>query len=65
MSGWNPIATAPRDGTRLLLTDGTDVFIGSERSGKWAGPSVGGMPTSGHLFSDRATHWMPRPSVPT
>lgn len=64
MSSWNPISTAPRDGTQLLLTDGEKVFFGSERSEEWAGPSRGGMPTTGHLFPAGATHWMPVPAFP-
>lgn len=60
---WCPINTAPTDGTRLLVSCGDEVWFASQRNG----PSVGGQPTTGHLFASgptlgrRPVMWMPAP----
>jgi hypothetical protein len=48
---WTRMDDAPTDGTPVLLTDGENVWIGSQRTGRNAGPSRGGQPTSGHMFA--------------
>lgn len=55
---WQPIATAPKDGTSVLLwsRNGYDVAVWSGRIGEW---------TTGQLFyAPEPTHWMPLPSPP-
>jgi hypothetical protein len=58
-SGWQPIETAPKDGTELLLTDGR-----YKRTGYWARRieawSVDMVPPV-----RMPTHWMPLPEGPT
>lgn len=59
---WNPISSAPRDGTRYLATDGDDYWVENcpegcapgrwtYHSGRWSGSAK-------HSFSP-ATHWQP------
>jgi hypothetical protein len=76
MNEWQPIETTwpPRDGTRILLTDGDNVFVGY-----WTGScEFGGDrdPVPGwQIFkcdedywysygAENATHWMPLPEPP-
>lgn len=57
-----PIATAPRDGTRILVWDG-DVW----RPVNWNGAFGGSWHccATGHNgVADYATHWMPMPEPP-
>jgi len=75
LSGWHPIATAPRDGTRFiayrplaLRTHDPEVSLvqGSEYDrGCWDATVPDGMDssnfTSGYC---KATHWMPLPALP-
>lgn len=62
MSEWQPIETAPRDGTEVLLWTGDDVEIGYHAGGPLMAP---------HQWLTRdgvrvvATHWMPQPPPPT
>jgi hypothetical protein len=61
MSEWQPIETAPRDGTRVIVAD-TDVWMTCARF--W--------PCNMHWIEDAAsglrlnepTHWMPAPPPP-
>ena len=62
MTDWQPIETAPKDGTFLLLALDDGDF-----------PIVGGFDTEGGKFScarygdafyPQPTHWMPLPSPP-
>jgi len=57
VSEWQPIETAPKDGTRVLLGFmGGTVLSGSWRHG-WA--------ADGSLQNDlRPTHWQPLPNPP-
>lgn len=70
MSEWQPIETAPRDGTIILLVDGGNQVWGPY-AGAWVGKNdhypwvfldpdieLNGMPPSGF------THWMPLPEPP-
>lgn len=58
---WQPIKTAPRDGTRVLIAD-TDVWMAVARN--W--------PCNGYWIEDAAsglrlnppTHWIPLPAPP-
>jgi len=55
--GWQPIETAPKDGTWILLRDDRRTSVGS-----WFPPS----PTNpvGWWSAYRATSWMPIPAPP-
>ena len=59
MSEWQPIETAPRDGTEILLwEDGYILGSWVEEYGYFADPD-------GHLWKNRQpTHWMPLPAPP-
>lgn len=72
---WQPIETAPRDGTRILLyrpladrtnDDPIDIKRGVPRdNGCWGETIPAGL--SGENYTDgacRATHWMPLPEAP-
>lgn len=59
---WQPISTAPRDGTHVLIRY---LWAHSEKwvAEGWHG-SDGAWYTHGHPWV-RATHWMPLPEPPT
>ena len=67
MSAWQPIETAPKDGSEILLfARGNREFIGV---GQWAkGATIPGTLDVCDMwfwsFTIRPTHWMPLPSVP-
>ena len=74
LTGWQPIETAPRDGTEILMTNGVDVSSGqwfSEYGGTYdqeGAPNgderdAGWMDWIGGMQPD-PTHWMPLPSPP-
>ena len=78
---WQPINTAPKDGTRVLLVQGDLIGVGRwhlEESGHWATISEKGgkrtqewEDTSSGWWEDvpqdmyEPTHWMPLPAPPT
>ena len=75
LTGWQPIETAPRDGTEILMTNGVDVSSGqwfSEYGGTYdqeGAPNgderdAGWMDWIGGMQPD-PTHWMPLPPPPT
>lgn len=57
-SGWQPIATAPKDGTEVLLTDGH-----YKRTGYWA-RRIGCWSVDTVVVLSSPTHWMPLPAPP-
>ena len=69
---WQPIETAPKDGTHILLSDGERVSVGA-----WASDMDYGADYEGQLGvatwwavdlgpnNDRPTLWMPLPAAPT
>lgn len=73
MSGWQPIETAPKDGTRILLGGGKmfcealEDWVTAPLSAQWEHSYwlVGGT-ESGYvcLGVDDPTHWMPLPAPP-
>lgn len=58
---WKDMSLAPQDGTPVLVTDGEKVKIASQCVGAYAGPSIGGMPTTGRDFPPFLTGWLPLP----
>ncbi len=59
---WNPIETAPTDGTEIVVLDGGAVrtAVWSDMIGKFTG-------RGGNVFNwcENPTHWMPLPAPPT
>lgn len=64
MTEWQPIETAPKDGTGILAWDSYDdhtVVFWSEKARAWV------LNVPGSYCADRThtfTHWMPLPSSP-
>ena len=64
---WEPIETAPKDGTRVLLYDR---FMREQDFAVFVGRWVMGLHGAGWYatpgaFSKRPTHWMPIPKPPS
>ena len=64
---WQPIETAPKDGTVIILFDGKSVW-----AGRWIGHSYyPWVAIDNHIYGPRGlkakdvTHWMPLPPPPT
>ena len=53
---WQPIETAPKDGTEILLYPYTVAYWDDERSDFYQDES--------HVFAERPTQWMPLPERP-
>ena len=60
-SAWQPIETAPRDGSQILVWDGKDVFIAWCCKGRWMYDDLMESP---YLTPWHPTHWQPLPSPP-
>ena len=64
---WKPIETAPKDDTRILIYDGTDVVVvrweETSDHDKDRGWPDGWYDAGTFLYA--ATHWMPLPEPPT
>jgi hypothetical protein len=60
--GWQPIETAPKDGTRVLIRADCVVVAGWENifDNTWGWTVVNDTWVEGHM----ATHWMPLPQAP-
>jgi hypothetical protein len=67
MSEWQPIETAPRDGTEFLLY-APDSIINARHYlgvGQWAEPNgMGSIAGWFWPYAIRPSHWMPLPSPP-
>jgi hypothetical protein len=67
---WQPIETAPRDGTRILMADATDMDTGQWTETVWHGIPSGfedDRYDAAHRFDlggKQPTHWMPLPGLP-
>jgi hypothetical protein len=55
---WQPIETAPKDGTEILLTDGH-----YKRTGYWA-TRIGAWSIDAAVPLGMPTHWAPLPEFP-
>lgn len=75
MSEWQPIETAPKDGTLILLFRPTALPWGKVAPGKWNSQADHKRPSPfwdmwlriGGTYESRAwepTHWMPLPAPP-
>lgn len=62
---WQPIASAPKDGSTILLCEGTRAFQGFwyADNGYWV-PSAWGDYASLEESATNPTHWMPLPEAP-
>ena len=71
MSEWQPIETAPRDGTNIVLFDGQRVSVGGwvSAADQGAEPGEEYLISAGwwslDLSDNQPTHWMPLPDPPT
>lgn len=59
---WQPISTAPKDGTYILLLEGTTTFRG--HWGKFYGESQSKWIDDGYVNAHKPTHWMYLPPLP-
>ena len=71
MSEWQPIETAPKDGTYIVVSDGVRVSLGLWVSDVDQGADYEGQIGMAGWWSvdlgaklDRPTHWMPLPDPP-
>ena len=72
MTDWQPIETAPRDGTEVLLYDECGVTVGSFRADDnfpedaplWLDNSYDDFSCGFASIPVIATHWMPLPEPP-
>ena len=60
---WQPIETAPKDGTRILVRGGGNVFVAGwgtvfDTTDGWC------IVNDAWLAHDEVTHWMPLPKAP-
>jgi hypothetical protein len=64
-SGWNPISTAPRDGTEIWAYNGEQVRMRWEDGDPWSGWLYGDE-TLNDIDPDpeQPTHWQPLPPAP-
>jgi hypothetical protein len=60
---WEPIETAPKDGTCILISNGKDGIFSGMYVGYWY--QEGGWKFSIKNRIPDATHWMPLPASPT
>lgn len=60
MSKWQPIETAPKDGTWVLVRSGVKRTVIAKWSKDWGGWIV----QYSAMGISRATHWMPLPPQP-
>jgi hypothetical protein len=68
MSGWQPIETAPRDGTNILIVNASgraDWGHNVPRVACWQKDGWWGYHETEQITPHRATHWMPLPSPPS
>jgi len=62
--GWQPIATAPKDGRGILVHGGVARWhVGDDCDGAWY--SITGYKYPGRPIDWPVTHWMPLPVPPT
>ncbi len=52
--GWQPIEMAPRDGTKIIVTDGKKVWLSYRVNSQWSVE---------YSWPMRPTHWMFMPEI--
>ncbi len=62
MSEWQPIETAPKDGTQILVFGHGRFAVAEFRSGEWR--DMGDIGWGGFYSEVLPTHWMPLPAPP-
>jgi len=62
MSAWQPIETAPTDGTFVLITDGDSIEIAHNLGNGWW--TSAGLDFDYGKWDEYLTHWMPLPEFP-
>lgn len=61
--GWQPIETAPKDGTWVILARSNDAVGPNYWTDYWIGSDIQDWAKS--TLSNPPTHWMPLPAAPT
>lgn len=72
MGEWQPIETAPKDGTRIDIWDPSHggqriadaYWYGGQKRGGWHAPNQDYDGMDGLYAKDGITHWMPLPDAP-
>jgi hypothetical protein len=57
---WQPISTAPKDGTSILIFEADEGTAGMVRVSRWRDDTI----PSGWTASDAPSHWLPLPLPP-
>lgn len=58
---WQPISTAPKDGTRILIFEAEDGAPGTVRVSYWRDDTI---PTGWSGSERKPSHWLPLPNPP-
>lgn len=64
LGGWQPIETAPKDGTRVLLADVSNGEIIAAYMGAWMEETFSCLSGQPCAWTPEPTHWMPLPARP-
>ena len=59
LDGWQPIETAPKDGSSVILFEPFEMVA---CSGYWAEEDNEWFPSRGKQFLQQPTHWQPMPT---
>ena len=59
---WQPIETAPKDGSLVLITDGTYIEVAKSYGYGWS--SSDDLDFGYGNWDSRLTYWMPLPELP-
>jgi hypothetical protein len=58
---WQPISTAPKDGTSILIFEADDSAVGNVRISRWRDDTI---PTGWTGTENAPSHWLPLPLPP-
>lgn len=64
---WEPIETAPKDGTSILVyeeTEWPEIFVAYHKNDSWGWTKEGNFGEDGDYFNHSPSHWMPLPNPP-
>jgi len=59
---WQPISTAPKDGTSILIFEADDGTTGTVRVARWRDDTI---PTGWTGSEHAPSHWLPLPQPPS